>query len=58
MVCIFAILWTGSELYVTRVQTAYLRGYSDGLRAKNNDGQCASWLMQTDLKDAKRRICK
>lgn len=59
VVCIVAILWAGSELFVSRVQGAYWRGYYDGLRTnKATDGQCASWLLQTNLKDAKRRICK
>lgn len=63
MICISAVFWAGGELFVTKVQSAYWRGFNDGLNKHNpinkpNDGQCASWLMQTNLKDAKRRICK
>ena len=55
------VIWMASETFVSRVRSAYWRGYQDGIRAyKTNpmDGQCASWLMQTNMKDAKKRICK
>ena len=62
VICILAIIWAGSELFVDRVQRAYFRGYQDGLRAvprpPTSDSQCAAWLMETNIKDAKRRICK
>jgi len=60
MVCICAVLWVGGELYVTKAQAAYRRGYIDGLNARKMpiDNQCVSWLMETNMKDAKRRICK
>ena len=49
-------------MFVIRVQKAYHRGYQGGLRAVPrppvNDGQCAEWLFETNIKDAKRRICK
>ncbi len=60
-VSIMLVIWMASETFVSRVRTAYWRGYQDGIRAyKTNptDGQCASWLMQTNMKDAKKRICK
>jgi hypothetical protein len=60
VICILAVIWAGSELFVSRVQKAYYQGYSDGLRAapRPQDGQCAAWLFETNIKDAKRRICK
>jgi hypothetical protein len=61
MICILAVFWACGELFINKVQTAYWKGYQDGIRAHKinpTDGQCASWLMQTNLKDAKRRICK
>ncbi len=61
VVCILAIFWAGGELFVNKVQSAYWRGYQDGRKSNivnPTDGQCASWLMQTNMKEAKRRICK
>jgi len=42
----------------SRVQTAYKRGYTDGSTALAIDSQCVSWLMNSNLKEAKQRICK
>jgi len=61
MVCICAVIWVVGELYMDKSKSAYRRGYQDGLSARKAppvDKQCVSWLMQTNLKDAKQRICK
>lgn len=60
VITFLTVIWLFSSVINDRVQTAYKRGYRDGSRTsyKPSDVQCASWLMQTNMKEAKTRICK
>jgi len=41
-----------------KVNDAYHRGYSDGVRSIDMDKSCVSWMFNENLKKAKERICK
>jgi len=51
-------IWLFSSMVTDRVQVAYKKGYRDGFNALAVDSQCASWLMNSNIKEAKERICK
>ena len=51
-------IWLFSSLINDKVQVAYKKGYTDGSTALAVDSQCVSWLMNSNLKEAKQRICK
>jgi len=53
-----AVIWACSVVLTTRVQTAYYAGFRDGKNAFTIDSQCSAWLMNSNLKEAKERICK
>jgi len=53
-----AVIWACSVVLTTRVQTAYSAGFRDGKNAFTIDSQCSAWLMNSNLKEAKERICK
>jgi len=53
-----ATIWACSSVLTTRVQSAYNAGFRDGKNAFTIDSQCAAWLMNSNLKEAKERICK
>jgi len=52
------IIWGASGILTTRVQTAYSAGFRDGKNAFTIDSQCSAWLMNSNIKEAKERICK
>ena len=52
-----ATIWACSSVLTTRVQSAYNAGFRDGKNAFTIDSQCSAWLMNSDLKEAKSRIC-
>jgi len=58
LVALLAALWACSFVLTTRVQTAYNAGYRDAKNAFTIDSQCSAWLMNSNLKEAKTRICK
>jgi hypothetical protein len=58
IVSVLGAIWLFSSMVDSRVQTAYKRGYTDGSTALAIDSQCVSWLMESNLKEAKKRICK
>jgi hypothetical protein len=58
IVSVLGAIWLFSSMVDSRVQTAYKRGYTDGSTALAVDSQCVSWLMESNLKEAKKRICK
>jgi len=58
IVSVLGSIWLFSSMVDSRVQTAYKRGYTDGSTALAIDSQCVSWLMESNLKEAKKRICK
>jgi hypothetical protein len=58
IVSVLGSIWLFSSMVDSRVQTAYKRGYTDGSTALAVDSQCVSWLMESNLKEAKKRICK
>jgi hypothetical protein len=58
VVAILGALWLFSGLVTDRVQASYKKGYRDGFNAFTVDSQCAAWLMNSNLKEAKERICK
>jgi hypothetical protein len=51
-------IWLFSSMVTDKVQLAYKKGYRDGFNALAVDSQCASWLMNSNIKEAKERICK
>ncbi len=51
-------IWLFSNMVTDKVQVAYKKGYRDGFNALAVDSQCASWLMNSNIKEAKERICK
>jgi 2-methylisocitrate lyase-like PEP mutase family enzyme len=56
-VALLAALWGFSSILTSRVQLAYSAGFRDGKNAFTIDSQCSAWLMNSDLKEAKSRIC-
>jgi hypothetical protein len=58
IVSVLGAIWLFSSMVDSRVQTAYRKGYTDGSTALAVDSQCVSWLMESNLKEAKKRICK
>ncbi len=58
MGAILGAIWLVSNVVASRVHTAYEKGYRDGFNALAVDSQCAAWLMNSNLKEAKERICK
>lgn len=60
VIAFLGAIWMFSSVATTKAQEAYKKGYRDGSRSsyKPSDVQCASWLMQTNIKEAKTRICK
>lgn len=58
IVAVLGAIWLFSSLINDKVQAAYKRGYTDGSTALAVDSQCVSWLMNSNLKEAKQRICK
>jgi len=58
IVSVLGAIWLFSSLINDKVQTAYKKGYTDGSTALAVDSQCVSWLMNSNLKEAKQRICK
>jgi|APGre2960657404_1045060.scaffolds.fasta_scaffold02830_3 hemerythrin superfamily protein len=58
IVSVLGAIWLFSSMVDSRVQTAYRKGYTDGSTALAIDSQCVSWLMESNLKEAKKRICK
>ena len=58
VIAILGALWLFSGLLTDRVQVAYKKGYRDGFNAFTVDSQCTAWLMNSNLKEAKERICK
>jgi hypothetical protein len=58
IVSVLGSIWLFSSMVDSRVQTAYRKGYTDGSTALAIDSQCVSWLMESNLKEAKKRICK
>ena len=58
VIAFLGAIWLFSSMVDSRVQTAYKRGYTDGSTALAVDSQCVSWLMESNLKEAKKRICK
>lgn len=58
IVSVLGAIWLFSSMVDSRVQTAYRKGYTDGSTALAVDSQCVSWLMNSNLKEAKQRICK
>jgi soluble cytochrome b562 len=57
VVAILAALWLFSSIATTKAQEAYRKGYRDGFNALAVDNQCAAWLMNSNIKEAKSRIC-
>jgi len=58
IVSVLGSIWLFSSMVDSRVQTAYRKGYEDGSTALAVDSQCVSWLMESNLKEANKRICK
>ena len=58
VIAFLAAIWLFSSMVTDRVQTAYKKGYRDGFNALAVDNQCAAWLMTSNIKEAKERICK
>ena len=60
LVAFLGALWLFSSITTIKAQDAYRKGFRDGSRSSYSpsDVQCASWLMQTNIKEAKTRICK
>jgi len=55
---VLAVIWACSSVLTTRVHAAYSAGFRDGKNAFTIDFQCSAWLMNSNLKEAKERICK
>jgi hypothetical protein len=55
---LLAVIWGCSVVLTTRVQSAYNAGFRDGKNAFTIDSQCSAWLMNSNLKESKERICK
>ena len=58
VIAFLVAIWLFSSMVSDRVQTAYKKGYRDGFNALAVDNQCAAWLMTSNLKEAKQRICQ
>ena len=58
IVSVLGAIWLFSSMVTDKVQLAYKKGYRDGFNALAVDSQCASWLMNSNIKEAKERICK
>ena len=60
MILCFAFLWLMSDAITSRINYAYDRGYREGLANQNlkvRDQQCIQWMFETNMKEAKKRIC-
>jgi hypothetical protein len=57
VIAILAALWLFSGLVTDRVQASYKKGYRDGFNSLAIDSQCSAWLMNSNMKEAKSRIC-
>ncbi len=60
MVAGFAFYWLMADAITTRINYAYDRGYREGLAAQDikvRDQQCIQWMFNTNIKEAKKRIC-
>jgi len=58
VIAFLAAIWLFSSLTTIKTQEAYRKGYRDGFNALAVDNQCAAWLMTSNIKEAKERICK
>jgi hypothetical protein len=58
MAAILGSVWLFSNIATIKANEAYRKGYRDGFNALAVDSQCASWLMNSNIKEAKERICK
>ena len=58
VIAFIASIWLFSSLTTDKVQAAYKKGYRDGFNAFTVDSQCTAWLMNSNIKEAKERICK
>jgi len=57
MATILGAIWLLSNVATIKANEAYRKGYRDGSNALAVDSQCAAWLMDSNLKQAKERIC-
>ena len=58
LIAFLGAIWLFSSIATTKAQEAYRKGYRDGFNSLAIDSQCSAWLMNSDLKEAKERICK
>jgi hypothetical protein len=58
LIAFLGAIWLFSSVATTKAQEAYRKGYRDGFNSLAIDSQCSAWLMNSDLKEAKERICK
>ena len=57
VIAFLGLVWLFAGLVTDRVQASYKKGYRDGFNSLAIDSQCSAWLMNSDLKEAKSRIC-
>jgi hypothetical protein len=58
LIAFLVAIWLFSSVATIKTQEAYRKGYRDGFNSFAIDSQCSAWLMNSDLKEAKERICK
>jgi hypothetical protein len=58
LIAFLGAIWLFSSVATIKAQEAYRKGYRDGFNSLAIDSQCSAWLMNSDLKEAKERICK
>ena len=58
LIAFLGAIWLFSSVATIKAQEAYRKGYRDGFNALAVDNQCAAWLMTSNLKEAKQRICQ
>jgi hypothetical protein len=57
VIAFLGAIWLFSSIAATKAHEAYRKGYRDGFNSLAIDSQCSAWLMNSDLKEAKSRIC-
>lgn len=61
LVLCFAFFWLICDAITSRINYAYDRGYREGLSAQDlkvRDQQCVEWMFNTNMREAKKRICQ
>lgn len=58
VIAFLGAIWLFSSIAATKAQESYRKGYRDGFNSLAIDSQCSAWLMNSNIKEAKERICK